>query len=858
MKSIKHFHLILKEVIQKKGAVQKREAAQKKEEPKTVVFIAYFCLVCAVILFIGEAGDFSYNRLLVLGSILLLACILWPVNIKRRWRAALFLLFAYAFCFCLLKRPLDEQLNVLLYCLMNQRAGSGDFTLLFLALSLLVSLFCLFLVPILNKGWMVYHFTMFVLLMGPLFGYRPSGAVLGLLAAFHIGNSVYCTVYQKWSDETEEKNTRAAVLRKSFAAGLLLVFGALLLARMVPEETRKSWMKETVRLAQFLPQGMKSPLNYSMSYGESGERQAQVRVSNSAVRASGKISRGNHYSSGLLQLELTLSQAPEERMYLKDFTGGDYQGDVWAEADEADFYAAVNAAQEAASSYLSPEYFERRQFEMIRYGKRELGMRGSENPGAFSAAEPESQKLEVHPANGAQNSIFSPYLSSCISRDSRGVSFFDLFSWNEYYQYREKLGEKPLQWFAQMEEPYRAYAAEHYLFVPEERLPRLLALCRQHPLEDPKEITLWIRRTLADSAVYSQVPGFMPYGADIAEYFLFDGKEGYCQHFATAAVLMYRMQGIPARYVTGYAADPEDFSLGEDGQYHAHLTDEKAHAWAEIYLGGPGWLPVEVTPPGGGLGDSYRAGESVKAEDGLQSQQDWMMSFIQEDPGEGQGEEGGMDPAGEETGEEGSEEDGEQTGEPSVESSDEDFQEDVQAADEEEELKDSQKEGAASILAAVGTFLGIIGIAAVLFLAFAGAGWAKRKQRAKRLRQLGADELYQKMVALLHLGGYGKGFDGTEPEFCQAVIAQMEKEGEPKAGRNALARAENSGLTLKELEEIRGYAFQTAYGRKVSSDKEREKVQEGYEKMAAELAGRLRGIRKIKWHIMEAVLVWEK
>lgn len=288
MKSIKHFHLILKEVIQKKGAVQKREATQKKEEPKTVVFIAYFCLVCAVLLFIGEAGDFSYNRLLVLGSILLLACILWPVNIKRRWRAALFLLFAYAFCFCLLKRPLDEQLNVLLYCLMNQRAGSGDFTLLFLALSLLISLFCLFLVPILNKGWMVYHFTMFVLLMGPLFGYRPSGAVLGLLAAFHIGNSVYCTVYQKWSDENEEKNTRAAVLRKSFAAGLLLVFGALLLARMVPEETRKSWMKETVRLAQFLPQGMKSPLNYSMSYGESGERQAQVRVSNSAVRASGK------------------------------------------------------------------------------------------------------------------------------------------------------------------------------------------------------------------------------------------------------------------------------------------------------------------------------------------------------------------------------------------------------------------------------------------------------------------------------------------------------------------------------------------------------------------------------------------
>ena len=162
------------------------------------------------------------------------------------------------------------------------------------------------------------------------------------------------------------------------------------------------------------------------------------------------------------------------------------------------------------------------------------------------------------------------------------------------------------------------------------------------PLKDPREITLWIRQTLTDYAAYSQTPGFMPYGTDIAEYFLFDGQEGYCQHFATAAVLMYRMQGIPARYVTGYAADPADFSLGTDGLYHARLTDEKAHAWAEIYLGGPGWLPVEVTPPAGQTDDSGSEDKRAGAEDheeGLENQQDWMLSFIQEEPEESKAEE---------------------------------------------------------------------------------------------------------------------------------------------------------------------------------------------------------------------------
>ena len=85
-------------------------------------------------------------------------------------------------------------------------------------------------------------------------------------------------------------------------------------------------------------------------------------------------------------------------------------------------------------------------------------------------------------------------------------------------------------------------------------------------------------------------------------------------HFASAATLMYRMMGFPARYVSGYIVTPNDFIENEDGTYTAIVTGMRAHAWVETYSGlGFGWRMVEVTPPdfqeglwNAGAGDSPR------------------------------------------------------------------------------------------------------------------------------------------------------------------------------------------------------------------------------------------------------------
>lgn len=73
----------------------------------------------------------------------------------------------------------------------------------------------------------------------------------------------------------------------------------------------------------------------------------------------------------------------------------------------------------------------------------------------------------------------------------------------------------------------------------------------------------------------------------------FEQGEGFDVHYATAASLMFRYYGIPARYVEGYIVstqDAEDMKAGEPYQ----LPLSNAHAWTEIYIDGLGWVPIET------------------------------------------------------------------------------------------------------------------------------------------------------------------------------------------------------------------------------------------------------------------------
>lgn len=83
-----------------------------------------------------------------------------------------------------------------------------------------------------------------------------------------------------------------------------------------------------------------------------------------------------------------------------------------------------------------------------------------------------------------------------------------------------------------------------------------------------------------------------PENADTVDYFLFEKKKGYCEHFATSMAVMLRAIGVPSRLVTGYA--PGEYNPFT-GYYEVKVSN--AHAWVEVFVEKYGWVPFDPTAP---------------------------------------------------------------------------------------------------------------------------------------------------------------------------------------------------------------------------------------------------------------------
>lgn len=79
-------------------------------------------------------------------------------------------------------------------------------------------------------------------------------------------------------------------------------------------------------------------------------------------------------------------------------------------------------------------------------------------------------------------------------------------------------------------------------------------------------------------------------GANSVDEFLFDTKQGFCEHFASSFVFLMRAAGVPARVVTGYQGGDTN---PVDGYMVVRQAD--AHAWAEVWLAANGWTRVDPT-----------------------------------------------------------------------------------------------------------------------------------------------------------------------------------------------------------------------------------------------------------------------
>jgi transglutaminase-like putative cysteine protease len=79
-------------------------------------------------------------------------------------------------------------------------------------------------------------------------------------------------------------------------------------------------------------------------------------------------------------------------------------------------------------------------------------------------------------------------------------------------------------------------------------------------------------------------------GETPVDEFLFKTRAGFCEHYASAFAVLMRGAGIPARIVTGYHGG----DLNQFGNYLI-VRQAEAHAWAEVWLEGRGWLRIDPT-----------------------------------------------------------------------------------------------------------------------------------------------------------------------------------------------------------------------------------------------------------------------
>jgi transglutaminase-like putative cysteine protease len=141
-------------------------------------------------------------------------------------------------------------------------------------------------------------------------------------------------------------------------------------------------------------------------------------------------------------------------------------------------------------------------------------------------------------------------------------------------------------------EEYGAYVRTHFLQLPDDLDPRIqqLALEITRNAATPYDKVSAIKAFLENEYKYRLDSGG-PAADDPLANFLFVRREGHCEYFASAMVVMVRIIGIPARVANGFGSG----EWNEASQFY-EVRQRDAHAWAEIYFPRYGWLSFDPSP----------------------------------------------------------------------------------------------------------------------------------------------------------------------------------------------------------------------------------------------------------------------
>lgn len=288
-------------------------------------------------------------------------------------------------------------------------------------------------------------------------------------------------------------------------------------------------------------------------------------------------------------LELTMTQP--QKLYLRGRVYETYTGTAWEAADPE-----LLAQKEDLFYWLHEGDF---------FGQSQIGTASAQLGGL------DPQTLTVRNVGACGETGFYPY--ALLGTEALDVDRIGDAAFPEAEQLQYLTGSVP-QWYALQQELARiqhqpgaaaylaaAEAYEAYVTQANVQLTNESWSVLKRQLGDGvssgtlSQIREFIREYLEDNVTYDEKESTPNGGGDFLQFTLEKAGYGYSVHYATAATLMLRYFGVPARYVEGYflsGAEAEQYEPGEV----ILLTEEHAHAWAEYYLPGVGFIPFEVTP----------------------------------------------------------------------------------------------------------------------------------------------------------------------------------------------------------------------------------------------------------------------
>lgn len=327
-----------------------------------------------------------------------------------------------------------------------------------------------------------------------------------------------------------------------------------------------------------------------------------------------------HASEDKLRLEVTLD-AQTPTLYLKGFVGSSLSGNVWKETDRN---AYVENGYQGLLGYIEKSGLPFMQF--ARYS----ALCGDVN----------TYKVSVKNVNANSKYTYAPYTAVSASATA---AYYDLqlrggvFASRDYSftvfdgdrsceritqaQWIEESAVRTdtMQAYLQVEKEYRAFVYDTYTDIPERFREAIRSAVGEVDTKSVNTATQLIRAYFLDAYVYSKSPDPID-GEFVNDFFGGEISNANASYFATAATYIFRMFGLPARYVEGYLVHADDVETGLDHTFR--VTDKSAHAWTEVYFDGIGWLPIEVTP-------------TVFSEENADTVVDPENPDIPEDPGNG-------------------------------------------------------------------------------------------------------------------------------------------------------------------------------------------------------------------------------